>query len=114
MLVPLFLICLGAAWLFSALGVFIRDTAQIMQFVATALMFASAVFYPASKIPATAWSILRFNPLLLGIEIARDGVLWHRSPNLYHLIYLWACGIAVSLVGHALFKKMRPAFADVL
>lgn len=113
-LAPLILICLGASWFFSALGVFLRDTAQIMQFLATALMFASAVFYPASKIPEAAWTFLRFNPLLLSIEIARDGLLWHRTPDVGHIIYLWVGGIGACVVGHALFKKMKPAFADVL
>jgi lipopolysaccharide transport system permease protein len=113
-LVPLCLLALGVSWFFSSLGVFFRDTTQIMQFLTSALMFASAIFYSATKIPAAAWSILKFNPLLLAIEIARDGVLWQRSPNPNHVIYLWVFSLTVCWMGHAAFKKMKPAFADVL
>jgi lipopolysaccharide transport system permease protein len=111
---PLCFLALGTAWFFSALGVFFRDTTQIIQFLAAVLMFASAVFYSAAKIPAPAWTILKFNPLLLAIEIARDGVLWLKAPNGTHLSYLWIASLLVCWLGHAAFKKMKPAFADVL
>jgi len=113
-LVPLVLLGLGISWFFSALGVFFRDIAQLIQFLAAGLMFASAIFYSASKIPAAGWAFLKFNPLLLAVEITRDGVLWQRSPNLTHLAYLWIFGLTACWLGHAAFKKMKPAFADVL
>lgn len=111
---PLWLLSLGVSWLFSALGVFFRDVSQIMQFLAAALMFASAVFYPASRIPAGAWLFLRFNPLLHAIEIGRDAILWQRMPNLYSLAYLWVISIIAAWLGFVAFKKMKNAFADVL
>lgn len=113
-LLPLVLFLLGVGWFFAGLGVFLRDLVQIMQFVSLALMFSSAVFYPAAKIPPAAWSVLRFNPFLLAIEQARDAVLWHRPANLYHLAYLYAAGLLACLLGHAAFRRMKPAFADVL
>jgi lipopolysaccharide transport system permease protein len=113
-LIPMVLAGLGAAWFIAAFAVFVRDIAQLLQFGTMALMFASAVFYPASSIPPAAWTFMRFNPLLLAIEIARDAVLWHRSPNLTHVFYLWLFGLAACAVGYAVFRKLRPAFADVL
>ncbi len=116
-LIPLILLALGVSWLFAALGVFFRDITQITHFLTAALMFASAVFYSAAKVARDApiaWDILRFNPLLLAIESARDGVLWHRTPDVAQVIYLWAVGLAVCFVGHLAFRKMKPAFADVL
>lgn len=113
-LIPLVMLGLGAAWFFSALGVFIRDIAPLMQFGVTALMFASAVFYSASNIPPAAWTFMRFNPMLLAIEVARDGVLWQRSPNMTHVAYLWLSSIVACGVGYVVFKKLKSAFADVL
>ena len=116
-LLPVVLLCAGCAWLFSALGVFFRDIAQIMQFLTMALMFSSAVFYPSAKIitgaPA-AWTVLRFNPILLAIELARDAALWSRPMNYHHLAYLYAAGLTACYLGYAAFRKMKPAFADVL
>ena len=111
---PLILLGLGVAWLISALGVFLRDIGQIMQFLSLALMFSSAVFYSAQKIPAPAWTYMRFNPILLAIELARDAALWARPLNYHHLAYLYAVGLAACYLGHAAFRKMKPAFADVL
>lgn len=111
---PLVFLGLGISWLFSALGVFLRDIAQLLQFLSTALMFASAVFYSATKIPPSAWAFLRFNPLLLAIELARDTALWQRAINIKHLVYIYGVGIVVCLLGYHAFRKMKPAFADVL
>ncbi|HEY0863390.1 MAG TPA: ABC transporter permease [Lacunisphaera sp.] len=116
-LLPVVLLMLGVGWFFSALGVFFRDVSQVMQFLTMALMFSSAVFYPATKIVAAspvAWSVLRFNPVLLAIELARDAALWGRPLNFNHLIYLYGVGLAVCWLGHLAFKRMKPAFADVI
>lgn len=111
---PLVLVCLGLNWLFGALGVFLRDIAQLMQFFSMALLFASAVFYPVHQIPAGAWVFMRYNPILLAIELARDAVLWHQPLNFNHLLYLYLVGVAACYAGYALFRRMKPAFADVL
>lgn len=113
-LLPMILLSLGVSWLFSALGVFFRDVGQIMQFLTMALMFSSAVFYSAQKIPAAAWAYMRFNPVLLAIELSRDAALWGRPINLHHLAYLYAFSIAACYLGYLAFRKMKPAFADVL
>ena len=113
-LLPLVLICLGIGWFFSALGVFFRDVGQVMQFVTMAMMYASAVFYSAQKLPADAWRYMRFNPVMLAIEMSRDTTLWQRPLNTHHLAYLYATGICACYLGHAAFRKMKPAFADVL
>lgn len=113
-MLPLILLCMGVSWGFSALGVFFRDIGQMMQFVTTALMFSSAVFYSSQKIPADIWQYLRFNPILLTIEMSRDAALWQRPLNHNHLAYLYAVGVSSCYLGHLAFRKMKPAFADVL
>jgi lipopolysaccharide transport system permease protein len=111
---PVLLWGLGAAWMISALGTFFRDIAQVMQFLTMALMFASAVFYPASKIPEAAWTVLRFNPLIHAIELSRDAALWNLPLSMPTLGYLYATGIASCVAGFWAFRKLRPAFADVV
>jgi lipopolysaccharide transport system permease protein len=113
-IIPLIFFGLGLAWFISALGVFLRDIGQLMQFLTMALLFASAVFYSAQKIPAAAWVFMRFNPILLAIELARDAALWDRPINYHHLGYLYAVGLAACWLGHYTFRRMKPAFADVI
>ena len=113
-LLPVLLLCLGICWFFSALGVFFRDIGQVMQFLTLALMFTSAVFNSARKFPPSAWVFLRFNPILLAIELARDATLWQLPLNYHHLAYLYLAGCLSCYLGHLAFKQMKPAFADVL
>lgn len=113
-LIPVIFMALGLTYAVSALGVFWRDLTQLTQFISLALMYASAIFFPASDIPASLWTYLRFNPLLLSTELARDALLWGRDLNTTHLAYIWLVGIVSLVLGHAIFRKLRPAFADVL
>lgn len=113
-LIPLVLMALGLTFAISALGVFWRDLAQITQFVTLTLMYGSAIFFPSSQVPPAIWVFLRFNPLLLAIEIARDALLWHRAINLHHLAYVWLTSVVICALGYWIFKRLRPAFADVL
>lgn len=113
-LLPFFAMTLGMALLLSAVGVFWRDVGQITQFVLLALMFASAVFYPVWKIPAEAWAILKFNPLLHVISEARRVTFWGESPSTMHLVFLYAAGLAAFVLGAAAFRRLRGSFADVL
>jgi len=110
---PLGLLALGLSWLIAALGVFLRDIGQITQFLSMALMWASAVFFSAEKYPE-AWPWLRLNPLLLAIQLVRDAALWARPLNNHHLAYLYIVSFLVCVGGHQAFRRMKPAFADVL
>ncbi len=112
--IPILLLGAGFAWLISALGVFFRDLSQVTQFASTLLMFASAIFYPASKIPPAVWAFLRFNPVIHAVELTRGVVVWHLAPSLPHLLYLNGCGIVMLIVGFKIFHRLRPGFADVL
>lgn len=113
-LFPLVLLLLGVAWFFAAVGVFFRDIGQIVTLLTIGLMFASAVFYSASTLPAPAWAILRFNPMLLAIELMRDATMWNQPIRLLHLAYLMGVGFVAAIGGYWCFRKMSPAFADVL
>jgi lipopolysaccharide transport system permease protein len=114
LLVPLLLGTFGLSLGLCAVGVFWRDIIQITQFLVLVLMFASAVFYPVSQIPAAAWTFLKFNPLLLVIEEARNTAFWGRPLNLTHVAYLYVVGILAYGSGALLFKRLRGSFADVL
>ena len=107
------LLSLGLAWMLSALGVFLRDLAPLMQFFSVLLMFMSGVFYSLNRIPP-AFSFLHYNPLLVIVETSRGVVLWHQAPATGDLIYVGFLSVIFCLVGHLLFCVVKPAFSDVL
>ena len=113
-LLPLTLFLLGISWFLSAMGVFFRDTTQVLPFLTMALMFASAVFYPASRIPSDAWFFLRLNPLLIAIEQARNTALWNLPANAHHLGYLYLVGVLSLITGYLTFMRLKSSFADMI
>jgi lipopolysaccharide transport system permease protein len=113
-LIPLLMLSAGLAWLFAALGVFFRDLAQAMPFVAQIILYSSAVFYPLSRIPSNVWAFLKWNPFLQTVVLAREVVLWGFPVNARHLEYTYVAGFVVFVGGRWAFLKLRPAFADVI
>jgi lipopolysaccharide transport system permease protein len=116
-LAPLLIGCLGGAWLLSALGVFLRDLTQITGPASMVMLYSSAIFYSQKKIEthsATAWQILRWNPLLHLVEDSRRVLLWGMSPSIGWLLYAWIFALGLLAVGWLAFRRLRPAFADVL
>lgn len=113
-LLPLVFLALGISWMAAALGVYLRDLQQLMGFLSTALFYASAVFYPSRLIPEPIYLWLRFNPVLQGIELSRDVLLWDIPLDPWRLLYLYAVGLASAVAGYWTFRRLRNGFADVI
>lgn len=118
LVLPLLMLALGIAWTLAAIGVFLRDIGQATAFVTTALMFASAVPYSTTRIVESPWpvlwQILRFNPILQIIDLARHVLLWHESMSWLKLGYVYAFSFAALLAGHLCFSLFRRSFAEVI
>jgi lipopolysaccharide transport system permease protein len=116
LVLPLLLIAQGMAWMLAAVGVFLRDIGQLTAFVSTALLFSSAVMYPPSKLASlpTALQWLRFNPLLVIVDLARQSVLWHQAVPMNKLIFVYGFGVVVFVAGAVFFALLRKSFAEVI
>ena len=113
-LAPHVMLTLGIGWFVSALGVFFRDVTQITQIIVQIILYASAVFYSTSMLHGLAWQILKWNPLLHTIQLARQALLWNQPLNLTHLGFTWFAGITTCIFGRWFFQKTKHAFADVI
>jgi lipopolysaccharide transport system permease protein len=107
------LLGLGLSWFLAAVGVFLRDLGPFTQSFSILLMFMSGVFYSLKQIPAH-FRFLRFNPILIALECSRGALLWKIVPSAGEMIYLGAVSALVCIGGYALFRYLRPAFADVI
>jgi lipopolysaccharide transport system permease protein len=113
-LLPFLPFLLGMSWLFSALGVYLRDMSQLMSLLVSLSLFLSPVFYSSTSLTPVMQDVLHANPLTAVIENLRWMVLegewpqW-RAMGLYVLVAgLFACAAAW------FFEKSRAGFADVL
>lgn len=112
--VPMLFFSLGIAWLFSSLGVFIRDISNLTQILVILFMFMSPVFYPLSAIPEKFRFLYYLNPLTYGVTQVRQVLLWSEVPDIkVYIIYLVVCFIFMEL-SYLWFIKTKKGFADVL
>jgi lipopolysaccharide transport system permease protein len=113
-IIPLLLVTMGAAWFLAALGVYVRDVAQITGMITTVLMFLSPVFYPVSAVPERYRPWIMANPLTFIIDQSREVLIWGRLPNWGGLALYLLAALGAAWIGFAWFQKTRKGFADVL
>lgn len=113
-LLSMALLLVGVCWIFSALGVYLRDLSYLASFLATALIFLSPVFYPLSAVPKGFALAMELNPLTFYIEAFRDLVVLHQWPNLASCMIAVSISLATFFLGYGLFRRVQPGFADVL
>ncbi len=114
LILPCLLFTMGVAWSVSAFGVFYRDIGPVVQIFSICMLWMSGVFFSARDIPEAAWNFLRFNPILLNIELCRDVVLWNLQPDLGWITYIYLSSISIFFLGFWVFRSLKRAFADVM
>ncbi|HWP84051.1 MAG TPA: ABC transporter permease, partial [Terriglobia bacterium] len=113
-LLPQMLFTAGLCWFLAALGVFLRDTGQIMTFLLTIWFFSTPiVYYPDALPPRFLW-LFQLNPLYTIVGSYRSIFLEHTAPPLVPLALLWLFSLGVFWAGHAWFYKGKKSFADLL
>jgi len=113
-LLPLLFITIGLSWFFASLGVYLRDTSQVINILTTMLMFLSPIFYPLSAVPEKYRSYLLLNPLTPVIEQTRDVLMWGKTPNWLIFVIYFCTALFIAWLGFAWFQKTRKGFADVI
>ncbi|TDI86398.1 MAG: ABC transporter permease [Caldithrix sp.] len=105
---------LGISWLLAALNVFLRDIGQIIGVFVNIWFFLTPIMYPLHLIPESLQKLYNLNPMLHAVEAYRVGLLGKTALDLEGLSYLLLVGLVTFAVGGLIFKKLKPAFADVL
>lgn len=114
LLVPQLLLTLGGAWLVASLGVFIRDTAQVLGLVLMAWLYLTPIIYPEQVVPARFRPALELNPFTPLARSYRRALLEGAPPDWRGLAYTTAFALAAFLVGYWWFARTRKNFADVI
>lgn len=113
-LAPITLITLGAVWFLSSIGLFLRDTSQVVGVLTTALLFLSPVFYPSSMIPEAYRTYYFLNPFASLFDISK-GLLFSGTPPDWQQLALLTLGSwLMAWLGFIWFMKTKKAFADAL
>lgn len=105
---------LGMGWIFSSLNVFVSDVGQALSVLLNLLYFMTPIFWPASIIPEGYRWVLELNPVYHVVEGYRACIVAGRLPDPMSLMYLAVFSLVAFVTGGSLFKRLKPAFADVL
>ncbi|MCS6953888.1 MAG: ABC transporter permease [Bryobacterales bacterium] len=114
LLVPQVLLTLGLCWFLAALGVYVRDLAQVNGFLLTLWFFLTPICYPEASLPQEALWLLAMNPMFVLVRGFRAALLEGQAPAFDPLWKLWLAAAAVFVLGHAFFYRLRRNFADVI
>jgi lipopolysaccharide transport system permease protein len=117
LVIPQMLFTAGLCWFLAALGVFVRDLAQINGFLLTLWFFLTPICYSEAALaamPDPARSILARNPMYVLVHAYRDVFLRGRAPAWGPLWKFYLLSTVVFILGHAWFYKLRKSFADMI
>lgn len=111
---------IGMIYLTSALCVFFKDMAQLINIFLQVGIWATPIMWNfdtmVSKIPYWLQILLKLNPMFYITSGYRDSFIsqtgfWEK-PVL--TIYFWCFTVVVYLLGAHVFRKLQPQFADAL
>ena len=111
---PMLLWGLGLAYVFAALGVFIRDLQALVGLLVMVLFFLSPIFYPLEALPEDLRPLFRLNPVAVFVEDSRRVLVFGEAPRWPWTAGAIATGLAALALGHGFFARSKRAFADVL
>jgi lipopolysaccharide transport system permease protein len=119
LLFPLILLCympilFGMGWLLSALGVLVRDIAQLSGMLTQTLLFLTPIFYSIDSAPPLLRHLLLLNPLTFIVEQFRAVLIVGKTPAFAGLALYFILAWLFAWGSLALFRKLRPAFADMV
>lgn len=113
-LIVQYLITLGIVLILSSVTVYLRDLQHIIGVFLQVLFYATPIVYSPDTIPAKFSIILTLNPMSHIITAYRDIFYYHEMPNLQVLAVLFIIGIAICMIGYAIFSKLEKRFAEEL
>jgi lipopolysaccharide transport system permease protein len=109
------LLTAGLGYLMAGLTVFLRDIPQTLGVILNIWLYLTPILYPATAIPET-WRnwVFWLNPMTAIAEVYRDLVLVGEVKHWGEWGVASVISAIVFCIGFSVYKRLRPAFADVL
>ncbi|MEA5502224.1 ABC transporter permease [Halotia wernerae UHCC 0503] len=109
------LLTAGLGYLAAGLTVFLRDIPQTLGVILNLWLYVTPIVYPASAIPEQ-WRnwVFWLNPMTAIAEVYRDIVLVGEVKHWGEWGVASAIAATIFCCGFLVYKRLRPAFADVL
>lgn len=107
---------LGLSWITSSLIVFLRDIGPVIGLALQILFWVTPIFWSPGGLSPRLRFLLQLNPVSYIVDGYRQSFVyktwfWHHAGL---SLYFWAVTGAILVAGIAIFRRLRPHFADVL
>ncbi|MER3433456.1 MAG: ABC transporter permease [Leptolyngbya sp. ERB_1_1] len=113
--IPQLLFTSGLGYLAAGMTVFLRDIPQTLGVILNLWFYVTPIVYPSSAVPeALRFWVFWLNPMTIVVELYRDLVLIGRIDHWAEWGVLWVISIVIFAIGLWVYRRLRPAFADVL
>jgi lipopolysaccharide transport system permease protein len=117
LVVPQVLLTAGFCWFLAAMGVFVRDLAQINGYLLTIWYFVTPICYSEAQfnvLPKRAVQLAQLNPIYVLVHNYRRILLDATAPDWRSLGWTTAASALICIAGYAWFHKLRKSFADLI
>ncbi|NIM07291.1 MAG: ABC transporter permease [Armatimonadetes bacterium] len=108
------LLITGIGLIIAASNVFYRDLRFLVPLGLQLWFFASPVMYSVSMVPERFRRFYMLNPMAPILNGYRETLLYGNSPQLGWLVLAALTSIFIFILGYWAFKRLEPAFADVI
>lgn len=110
------LFTLGLSWLVGALNVFYRDLGQFVMVIMQMWFWLTPIVWGLDMFPENVQSVLRLNPMTYVAEGYRASFLFGQPfwADAWNGAYFWGCAAVIFVAGAAVFRRLKPDFADML
>ena len=96
---------LGISYILATLYVFFEDIKYLYSVFLRIFMYLTAIFYPVTSLPSVLQRIINYNPVYMGVYIAREAMVYGRFPHYTSWMKLGLAAVAVFSVGIIVFRK---------
>ena len=114
LLLLLYFLGLGLAFVFSACNVYLRDLEHILGIITMSLFYVTPVIYPVSMVPERFLKILYLNPMTPMVMAFQDILYYQRAPHLDTLIIVVAYALIALVAGYFVFQRLQRNFVEEL
>jgi lipopolysaccharide transport system permease protein len=111
------MLLLGLSWLTSSLTLFLRDTGQIVNMILQFAFWMTPIFWSPKFLTRGTMNLVKLNPVYYIVEGYRESFIyktWFWEKHYLLTLYFWCFTLFFFFLGAAVFRKLRPHFADVI
>jgi lipopolysaccharide transport system permease protein/teichoic acid transport system permease protein len=112
----MFVLLVGLGWLTSSTSLFVKDVSNIVRVIVQFGFWMTPVLWNLDRIPYKYHWIINLNPMSYIVNGYRDSILmqvpfWFEYKQ---ALIFWAETFFILFVGIAVFRKLKPHFAEII